>query len=105
MHRHRHVMIVRDARICFQRMRSLQREALVMRDSVDMDDIVAQCAARIFVRNVMFSYTMYCTSVLVVGCDRSCALATLVVCRSYVLLGVININSLMAFIMFLRLKN
>lgn len=53
-----------------------------MRDSVDMDDIVAQCAARIFVRTVMFSYTMYCMSVPVVGCDP---LATLVVCRSHVL--------------------
>ena len=58
-----------------------------MKDSVDMDDIAAQCAARIFARNVMFSYTMYCTSVLVVGCDRSCALVLLVVCRSYVLSG------------------
>ena len=102
---HRNVLIVRDARICFQPIRSLRREALVMRDSVDMDDIAAQYAARIFVRNVMFSYTMYCTSVLVVGCDRSCALATLVVCKSYVLSGIIDINSPMAFIIDLRLRN
>jgi len=66
-----------------------------MRDSVDMDDIAAQCAARIFVRTVMFSYTMYYTSVLVVGRDRSWHLAN---CRSYVLSGVVNINSPMAFV-------
>lgn len=75
MQRHRVVLIARDARIRFQPIRSLyQREALVMRDSVDMDDIAAQCAVRIFVLNVMFSYTMYYMSVLVVGCDRSCHL-------------------------------
>jgi|SRR5258706_14770757 len=78
MHRYRRVLIVRDARIRFQPIRSLyQRGTLVMRDSVGMDDIAAQCAARIFVLNVMFSYTMYYTSVLVVGCDRSCHLGCL----------------------------
>jgi hypothetical protein len=76
MHRHRNVLTVRDARIPFQPIRSLcQREVRAMRDSADMDDIAAQYVARTFVRTVMFSYTMYYTSVPVVGCDRSCHLA------------------------------
>lgn len=71
----RNVLTVKDARIPFQPIRSLyQRETLVMRDSVDMGDIAARCAARIFVRTVTFSYTMYYMSVPVVGCDRSCHL-------------------------------
>jgi hypothetical protein len=75
MHRNRNVLTVRDVRIPFQPIRSpYQQEALVMRDSVDMDDIAAQGAARIFVRTVTFSYTMYYMSVPVVGCDRSCHL-------------------------------
>lgn len=97
----RSVLTVKVARMRFQPIQSLcPQEARVMRDSVDMDDIAAQFAARTFVRIVMFSYTMYYTSVLVAGCDRSCHPATfaLHVWRTYVLSGIININDLMAFI-------